>query len=358
MTPAWREAVSAPTRTVDYRVEAITLDGTRLGDVPCDSVRVSFDGEQPEQWHAEFAFADAAMVPTSAGSILDGRSGCRLRVWWRLLTGTGWQEVPVGTYVVEDPRITDDGLTTIAVPGLDPLAVARRGRYGRSVIDVGGLTVSDALARLFGSVIPHYPISIDASTVTLPPEYQLWDRDPAEDWTEIASMAGMRVRTDRWGVITVKPAPSPETIAADWQEGPDCPITDLSSTIKTSTIPRRVVVVSTSPDVDPVIVGEWVNPDADSHSIVTEQRIESSTVTSQEAADNLASMEGERWRRPQQSIEVTVPARPDLGYRDQVTLARQRAAVSGVYVVSGWDLTLSGADTDPALMTVQMMTRQ
>ena len=354
----YRAAVEAPRRVTASRVEALALSGASLGDVPCESVRVSFDGEQTEQWRASFVFTDPAMVPVSSSSALDGRSGTRLRVWWRVETPTGWLEVPCGTYVVEDPTITDSTALSTAVPGLDPLAVARRGRYGGTVINVGGLTVSAALARLFGVLVPGYPVSIDPSTVTLPEHYELWDRDPSEDWTEIAAMAGMRVRTDRWGVITVRPEPDPQALAADWQEGPACPVTDLSSTIKTSTIPRRVVVVSTSPDVTPVIVGQWINPDADELSLVTEQRIESSTVASQEAADNLARMTGERWRRPQQSVEVSVPARPDLGYRDRVALTRQRAAVSGVFAVGGWELSLAGPDTDPALMRVTMMMRQ
>lgn len=357
-SPAWQAAVTAPRRTLSYRVEAVALTGASLGDVPCDGVRVSFDGEQAEQWRADFAFSDPALVPTSTASTLDGRSGVRLRPWWRIKSDAGWLEVPCGTYVVEDPKISDDGTIGLSVPGLDPLAVARRGKYGSRVIDVGGLTVTEALTRLFTALVPGWPVSIDASAVTLPATYELWDRDPAEDWTEIAAMAGMRVRTDRWGTITVRPAPDPQTVAADWQEGPDCPVTDLSNTIKTSTIPRRVVVVSTSHDVTPVIVGQWDNPDADVVSIVTEQRIESTTVATQEGADNLARMTGERWRRPQQSVEVTVPARPDLDYRDRVILGRQQAAVAGEFAVVGWEFSMAGPDRSPDTMSVQMMVRQ
>ena len=245
-------------------------------------------------------------------------------------------------------QILADVLSGEMRPG-EPLPSERR---LAEVLGVSRPAVREALKRVAAECC------IDPSTVTLPEHYELWDRDPSEDWTEIAAMAGMRVRTDRWGVITVRPEPDPQALAADWQEGPACPVTGPSSTIKTSTIPRRVVVVSTSPDVTPVIVGQWINPDADELSLVTEQRIESSTVASQEAADNLARMTGERWRRPQQSVEVTVPARPDLGYRDRVALTRQRAAVSGVFAVGGWELSLAGPDTDPALMRVTMMTRQ
>jgi hypothetical protein len=321
-------------------------------------VRVSFDGGQAESWRGSFALVDPAMVPVSTTSLLDGRSGTMLRVWWRILTTAGWMECPAGTLIVEDPEVTDDGTLSIGVPGLDVLSVARRGKYGASVVQVGGMTVSAALQRLFDTVAPGFPVSIAPSTATLPASYELWDRDPAEDWTEIAAMAGMVVRTDRLGTITVRPDPDPSAVVADWQEGPTCPVVELKAGTKTSTIPRRVVVVSTSPDVTPPVVGVWTNPDADSQTIVTEQRIESSTVTTVAAAESLARMSGERWARPQQSVQVTVPARPDLGYRDPVALTRHQAGVSGVYRVQSWDLTLSGPDDAPALMPVTMMVRQ
>ena len=81
-------------------------------------------------------------------------------------------------------------------------------------------------------------------------------------------------------------------------------------------------------------------------------------MTTVTAAESLARMSGERWARPQQSVQVTVPARPDLGYRDPVALTRHQAGVSGVYRVQSWDLTLSGPDDAPALMPVTMMVRQ
>lgn len=353
----WRDAVAAARRTVSYRVEVVGVDGSSVGPLPVDGVRISYDGDQAQAWQATVTVSDPALVPVSTVSALDGRSGLRLRVWWRLLTSAGWLECPVGTFVPEDPRVSDSGAPVVTVSGLDPLAVARRGGYGSRVIPVGGMTVSAALARLFAVLVPGYPVAIDASTQTLPAQYDLWDREPAEDWAEIAAMAGMVVRTDRMGVITVSRQPDPQTVAVDWQEGPACPVTELSVDHRTSTIPRRVVVVSTSPDVSPPVVGTWVNPSADSISVVTETRIESSVVTTVEAATAMATMHGQRWAAPQQSVEVTVPSRPDLSYRDLVSLSRLRSGVAGVYRVAGWDLELRGPDQAPPPMRVRMLTR-
>lgn len=362
-TPEWKRVVEADDRTVDYRVEVVSRDGAHLGDIPIDGVRISFDGMATEQWSADFAFSDPALVPYRPTMWLDGRSGARLRVWWRIMTKPAfhvfpaeWVEVPVCTMVVEDPSGKDGGALDATVSGLDPLAIARRGGYGAKTISVGGMTVTAALRAIFEALVPGWPVSIAESGVQLPAVYDLWEREPAEDWTEIAGMAGMVVRTDRMGVITAE-RPERGGVVADWREGPDCPVASVDWAQKTSTIPRRVVVVTTSPDVTPPIAGWWEHPDADTMQIVTETRIESTTVTTQEGADALARLTGERWARRQLAVSVVIPQRPDLSYRDEVLLSRVQSQIHGTFEVSGWELTLAGRDAAPAPMTVKLMTR-
>ena len=352
----WRDAVEARDRTIDYRVEAVTTAGAHVGWVPVDGVRISYRGTQTEAWGADFAFSDPALVPYSPSAWLDGRSGVRLRVWWRLHTDAGIMERVVCTLIVEDPSGTDDGILAGTVPGLDPLAIARRGGYGSRTISVGGMTVTDAITALFDALVPGWPISVTPTTVALPAVYDLWDREPAEDWAEIAGMAGMVVRTDREGTIVCAP-PEPGTHVGDWVDGPTCPVVEYRWEQRTSSIPRRVVVVSTSPDVTPPIVGVWEHRDAASMQIITETRVESSTVTTQDAADSLARLTGQRWARRQVAVTATIPQRPDLDYRDTVSVVRPLSQLHGLFEVSGWDLTLAGHDQPPALMTVSLMTR-
>ena len=354
--PVWADEVTAPDRIIDYRVEAVTRDGAHLGHVPISGARISYDGTQTIQWGATFAFADPDLVPYAPTAWLDGRSGVRLRVWWRLHTDGGILERVVCTLVAEDPSGTDDGVFAGTVPGVDPLAIARRGGYGSRTISVGGMTVSDALTALFDALVPDWPVSIEPSGILLPTVYDLWEREPAEDWAEIAGMAGMVVRTDRMGVITVA-RPDSGIRVADWSEGPGCPVIETRWEQRTSTIPRRVVVVTTSPDVVPPIVGVWEHPDATSLQIITETRVESSTVTTQEGADALARLTGERWARRQLAVTLTIPQRPDLDYRDDVILTRAQSGLHGVYDIAGWEIALAGPDTPPAPMTVTLMTR-
>lgn len=355
---AWKAAVNDPSRLIDYRVEAVDMTGAHLQDVDVKGVRVSFDGDQGEAWQAGFEIADRALVPMSPMDILDGRSGTRLRVWWRLWTSTGWEEVPVGTFIVEDPEILDGGTPSITVPGLDPLAIVRRSGY-EAAIPVGGKTVSEALTLFFEALALGYPVSIEPSTATIAAGKDLWENDdPLADARDLAALAGQDIRTDRWGVITVARTPDPATALADWQEGSTCPITSMKVRNRTSNIPRKVVVTSTSPDVTPAVTGVWTNPDADARNLLRVMRIQSSTVATVEGATAMARLQGERWSRPIQMVEATLPQRGDLDYRDIVLLRRAQSGVSGPYRVAGWDLVMRGRDTAPAEMTVRMAPRQ
>ena len=77
-------------RIVGSRVDVVTTMGEliRTG-YPVDGVRISFDGDRGEAWDADFALSDPSTVPTTPMDILDGRSGCCLRVWWRVARAQG-----------------------------------------------------------------------------------------------------------------------------------------------------------------------------------------------------------------------------------------------------------------------------
>lgn len=354
---AWREAVVSRDRTFGYRVEAVTSSGQVLGPVSIDAATVGQDGSKTMSWSADFASTDPALVPRADADILSGLSRIRLRVWWRLLTDAGWEEHPVGTYVVERPTVRDDGLLRIAVPGLDVLELVARGGYGPHVVQVGSATASAALALLFETAAPGIPVSIEPSTVTMPPAAELWDRSPDRDWTDIARMAGQEVRTNRWGVVTVARPVESDVAVADWQEGEECVVTEIESTLDPSRVPRRVIVASSSPDVDPLVYGVWDNPDAAVQGLTLEVRIESPVATTVEACEAHARREGEATARPLQYVEVTVPQRGDLSVGDLVYLRRARAGVSGEYRIEAWSMTLRGPDQPPAPMTVRMAPR-
>lgn len=358
MTTLAEAATAYLRRDVYCRAGLVDRDGLVVSDsVPVESGTVDMRGEQGEVWAAVVNLSHPLWIPRTPDDPLHPLSGLRIRLWWGMDVDGTRDEVTIGTLDLEDPEMTDDGMLSLTLDCRDVLAQVKRGGYAGQTISVGGLTVTAALEALFGAVAPNRPRRIAESTVTLPAVYELAARNPGEDWSEIAELAGWRVYSDRDGVIVAGPVQPSAGIVFDWQDGPDCPIVEMTRSLATSTIVNRVVVVSTSPEVTPVITSMKEDDDEGSPTWVGrygpyESRIESDTIATQAGADNMAVAQLGAGMRVRETVEVMIPARPDLNYRDRGLLARQRLGVAGEHQVSGWSLPLEGG-----LMKVTMMTR-
>ncbi len=358
---AWTAAVRASIRSVGARVEIIDGDGMHVTDLPVDQVEVTMRGESSEVWGARFALSSSTYVPLRATDILDPRSGMRARVWWRVKAATGWLEVPVGTYTMEDPAITDDGLLAYTVTGFDPLAEAKRGGYGGKTLDLGGLTVGAALAVIFAAVAPRTPIRIADTSVLMPAVYTVGEQAADSDWSDIAAMAGWVVRSDREGVIQIGPPPEPAMARESWQQGDrsGCAVLAVERNIKTSSVINRVVAISTSTEITTPIREVVEDDDPGSATWVGaygpyQTEIRSDKITTPEGAINMARATFERWRKPVETVQVSIPARPDLDFGDLIALGFPRVGAAGLYRVSSWTWTAAKA---PAPMAVTMMAR-
>ena len=121
---------------------------------------------------------------------------------------------------------------------------------------------------------------------------------------------------------------------------------------------NRVVCRSTSPEVDPPVYA--VVEDADPASstfigrFVWQTEIKSDAVTTVTACENMARATFERYRRPLETVKLTIPQRPDLDYRQLAQVARMNAGVAGEYAVSAWTIR-TGPKPEP--MAVTMMER-
>ena len=372
-TGLWQQAVAARQRVISARAELVTPDGTPVPvtddqgrirpDLPLASASVSFRGEQREQWSASFKFTAPWLVPTTPNHPLWGLQNLRVRLWWRILVDGLWLETVLCTVIPTDPDTLDTGVLATGMDGRDPLAAAVGGYAGP--LDISGLTLDAAIVQIFARVAPTLRLQVAPTTVTAAANHVLGvsDRTPADDWTELAAAAwpdGV-VRTNREGIIVAGPRPQPSG-PLDWQEGPDCVISEIRRTLKTSGMGNRQTVISRSvdgvgvyatvEDDDPssptYVGGAWgVHPLPDI----------STDLETEEACRNLARMHLGRGLYPTEQITVTVPQRPDLDYRRPVQLARQQLGVAGVYEVSGWDLEVPAVGVAPGAMTVTMMTR-
>lgn len=358
----WRAGMLATSRTSDSRVELIDADGMSVQDVPCDGVRVSMDGESSEMWGCEIQVTNQ-LIPLLPEDPLDPRANLRIRVWWRELLPSGWVEVPMCTTYPADPAIDDDGIPVVALTGRDSVVEAKRGGYRGQTIKVGGLTVTQALDRLFQVVAPGIPSEIADSAEVLPAKYTLGSRAPDEDWAEIAGLAGFSVWTDRTGVIQVGPAPTPSTPVAQWASGKGCVVQRARREMRTSDMRNRVVVRSTHPNLKKPVVGIAEDTDEGSPTWIGlgriwEEVIESDAPTTVTAATQLARVELTKRLLPMDTITVTIPARPDLDAGSLCQIARARAGISGDYRVSSWSMVMPKPGESPDLLTVTMKARQ
>ena len=359
-TPWWVGLVESRDRTVGSRVELIDSTGATVADLPVAAASVELHGTQQEQWAGSVVIRDPDWLPQDPTDLLDQRAGLRARIWWRLLTGpASGPEVPLATLVLGDPQVRDrEGAWEMTLTGRDVLSLPKRGGYRGLILDLGGLTVTAALKLLFAQLAPTVPVRVADTTLTLPTGYQvgLSDRTPAQDWTDLADVAGWVVRSDRDGVIVAGPRVDRTTPRADWSEGDDATVIELDRDVSTSDTVNRVIVRSTS------TAGVWAVVEDDDPGSATwvgrhgpfERLIESDAVSTPAGALSMARMQYGRLRLPTETVQVRVPVRPDLDYRDPVILRRDRSGVGGTYLVSGWTIRLGPS---PSLMEVAMMPR-
>ena len=359
--PAWAAAVTSRARTITSRVDLLNDTDVVIGSLPITGGDVEFTSDAIS-WAARLELSGRPdLVPTSWLDPLDARSRTRARVVWAVSTPDGWLEWTVCTLDLEDPTVHETAAgITVTVDGHDPQDRVRRAGYGPTVLRLGGMTVSDALRQIFGTVAPQSRWSVPDTTTVLPATYEVGSESPAKDWTDIAAAAGWVVRSSRDGVIAAGPWPPPVTLDG-YTEGPDCRVIDLKSELTTSSLVNRVVVVSSHPQGIP-IVGVAADTDPGSPTFVGrlgyyDLRVESDAVADQAAADAMARLHLGRSLTPAQKVVIQIPQRPDLAYRDLIPLARGRAGVWGSWRVQSWTLPLPIPGQDPAPMTVRLASR-
>lgn len=372
LTSAWLEAVDAPSRTLSARAELVDANGVPQPVIvgreeartmlPVSGASIQYRGEQAESWQAEITFSDPWMIPRTPSHPLMGYQQYGVRLWWGVKVDGNILEMPVCTVALGNVTVNDDGTVSGNVRGRDVLSLARGG-YGQP-LNVGGLTCDEAIRAIFERVAPTLPLRIATTTVTLPADMILHEQDPAQDWTDIAAMGWPEgvVRSDREGVIVIGPRPDP-TLELDWQEGPDCPVIDLSRQHGIEHMGNQITVSSTHVDA----VGLYVTEQDDDPSSPTYvggpmgirplPGIETDKATTEEGLRSLALMHLGRGLHPVEDVDLTVPQRPDLEYQQRVRVVRELSGVDSTYRVSSWSMVLPVSGGAPAPMSVGMMAR-
>lgn len=369
-TSEWAEAVVASGAVIDAYAElvdadgnpvSIEVDGVAKDRLPLSAASVTFSGSQGEQWSASLSFTDSWMVPRAASHPLWGISPLRVRLWWGVLSGATWLWMPVCTLALGDVSAADDGTISGSVRARDVLSTIRGGYAG--MLDIAGENVASAIRMVIDRCAPTLDVSIAETDEVVPDGVVLGEDDALADLRELAAIGWPdgRVLSDREGRVTVGPQPEPAGPVIDWQEGPRCLVSEMRVAHGVEQMGNQATAVSTHPDAGGVSVTvadddpsspTWIGGPWGVHPLPV---VRSDKTTSEAGLKSLAQMALGKGLRPTEGVEVTVPQRPDLGYRHPVLLARQQLGVAGIHRVLSWQLSLPVRGVAPAPMSVSMM---
>ena len=359
----WLARMQAADRLCDTRIEVVDSDLSWVQDVTPDGGSITMTGDAISRYKATLSWVSD--YPVDWTDLLHPLSGNRIRIWWQewVPEVDAWVEVLLMTGWPEDPDADLDPGLSWSGTLLDVLGECQRSDYSQQSIDVSGQTVDAALSALFAAVAPWVSTNFPATTATLPTNYVLGANDPDDDWPKIAAMANLVVAPTRQGTVTVDDQSDGTTPVAVWASGMDhCAASKLSRSVKTSGIKNAVFAVTTSTDVVPPLTSTVMDTAPSSPTCVDSygpswERVESDTPTTQASLDAVALAKYNELRRPIASTQVTCQPRPDLEYRDLVTLGFDEVGAVGDYYVAGWTLRLPSAGISPELMTVDLMDR-
>lgn len=355
-TGLWETARTARVRETSAMVEVIAPDGeilailggpeaTHRGVV---SGEVVSDGDRVPTWSCTLTVNDAALLPRRARDLLHPLSHNRLRAWWllRLPDGT-WGAQCVGTFYPKAPQISDNGIVSFTVKCEDVSARVSRAVWDNTSPKVAGLPNHEAVEAIWSSRVPKAPRTVTTSEHVLPEDYQLGapGDDPNDDVDAIAKAAGMVARTDRYGTLTLAPTPQVSEPVRHYAEGPGCTVTELQRDLSMDDVANRVVVYSTSSEIDPPVYGAAVVvDDAQGLSIANSwlftKVIDSPEVTTRAQATAMAQAELVKYQALTEQVEIVHRADPGLNPGDTIRLERAASGVTGLFQVQSWSLAL------------------
>lgn len=364
--PRYQAALTARHATIDARVEIVDLDDTILAtlggpDATLPGVvsgSVSCNSSSQSWWTCSLVIDNSDLMPTAVGDLLHPLSHNRVRVWWRILLAPGtWAEVPMGTYFIQWPKVTDSGgaEVSLAVEGRDVTAEIARSQMQNSM-ELGGLTVTEAIEALLSEYAPWATSALEHSDHRLPDGYHAGEpgANPLTVVREIARTTGMIVHADRMGRVVSRRTPGPEGApVAEFVEGPLCAITSAGVAVPMDRIANRVKVVSAAredaegEEIEPIWAVAQIDDETSplwvGHGFYYDHYTESDSVTTVEQAETMAKRILSDKTTLVEDIELVIFPHPHLDPFDTVATTATRVGIDGYQEVRGFSLALGSA---------------
>lgn len=352
--PAYLAALVDTHITTDARAEIISPDDTVLatlgGTDPTHpgmlDGTVTCDGSASIRWTCDLTLDNPDLLPDTPADLLHPLAHNRVRLWWRILVEGVWQEIPVGTYFMEEDPRSDDGQISSRFLGSDAVAQIKLARWD-TALDLTGMTISEAITAIIDNRAPWVRTAIAATDEGVPEAYEPGEpgSDPWEDVQSLAHAADMIAYADRMGTIRVEPRPTPGQAVADFSEGEHSALVSLPKVEVPAEMYNVVTVVSADPDVDPPVTGRWSEDDASSplwvgHGYLYTHRVENGIIRTEQQANAMARNIGVD-HSPTITVDATVLPHPHLDPGDTITINRAGVGVTGDYQVTAWTLGLA-----------------
>lgn len=382
--PPWERVITSPEYAaaiasrsmppIDARVEILARDGAviaRLGgyDPTHPGVvagSVTCDGDSTIRWTCDLTVDNDDLVPSGPGDLLHPLSWHRVRVWWRIMLSTGaWAEIPIGTYYLDHPAVTDSGEATVSMSlrGSDVMAVIKRSLMPMSMT-VGGLSASEAATAILTAAAPWAQIALPPTPYRLPADYEAGapDADPVEVAAEILRGAGLDLHADRMGVVVATPTGSTGHPVASLIEGPGCAAVSVSSSVDVGSLANVVTVTSGAyrdadgNEMDPISVTvRDEDPTSPLYAGGDGPTLRSPTITrdditTREQARALALEELDRLRAPVEALDLVTFPMPHLDPGQAVEVSFSRTRIAGTRRVRSWQMAL-GVDGGQRITT-------
>jgi len=361
-SPLYREALDSRQPVTDARVEILSPDGAVIATLGGPDAThpgvvggsVTCRGGDAIRWECDLTFDNHDLVPLSHHDLLHPLSHNAVRVWWSILLADGtWGEIPVGTYYLDWPSVSDngDGSVSLTARGADAVAEVKRARY-KDPINIGGMPAHDAVRTILEDRAPWATLALTPSTYRLAKDYEAGEPggDPVDDIMRIAQAAGMEFFADRMGVLTLADQPEPGSAVEAFIEGPGCAMTEISASIDLDSLLNSVTVASTvtqdeeGNEIEPVSAhvqdDDPTSPLWVGRGRVRHRRIEHDYVETEEQARNVARRTLDEHRAAVDQIELITFARPHLDPGDVIAIQADRARITGSRQVTSWSLAL------------------
>lgn len=246
--------------------------------------------------------------------------------------------VPLGVFGISDVSVDDTpGELTIQVTGFDRARRVQRAKFTDFEVISDGTNYATAIKNLIESRVPSSTsFSFLTTTETTPLIVFEPGDDPWQRAQELAESIGAELFFDLNGNCVLRPEPDPTEQGSvfDYAEGSDCTMLGLNKSLTDERTFNHVIVTGESTALDNPLLGEAKDDDPESPTYVEGPfgdvvfLLQSTTVSTQEQADDAAAAALRRFTGLVENIQFTAVVNPAHEVGDVIVVKRQRAGVS------------------------------